>query len=252
MSYSLLTHPQSYQISLLDGLLSGATLFSGVPYAVRHGELITGQRPEGLNKKQVVWHASAAFLEFLPIVGGLCALIERIVIFIYESLLQNSNSQSQPPSKTLSEREIEKFEEEPNFDGEEKKELASKKMFALGYEKLIYVSTLGEGAIAVAIKKSPENYHQTISDFFNESISAGLRSTGGLASAVPVWTSFNSEYKTKGTIDEAIQSLFTIIGRNSTEKIKIKLEYCYVDRDNSTTMKAIKFARSAPMYPTSD
>lgn len=73
MNCSLIKHPQGYEISSCNVLFSVSTGFSGAPYAIRHYQNAYGSR----------WgHRIICVLEFLPVIGFLVALIERIVVYL--------------------------------------------------------------------------------------------------------------------------------------------------------------------------
>jgi serine/threonine protein phosphatase PrpC len=74
------THYLDYNLSkrnLASSLLTG---FSGISYASRHWEL----SQEVYTKKQVWGHRTIAVIEAIPAVGGLAALIERIIFAVNE------------------------------------------------------------------------------------------------------------------------------------------------------------------------
>lgn len=89
---SLENHSRQYSISLNDALLSVVTGLSGAPYAQRHWEL--SNKPECT----CVWgHRTLAALEAIPVIGGLAALIERIVSWANTTFFANA---SPPPAPT--------------------------------------------------------------------------------------------------------------------------------------------------------
>lgn len=79
MNCTLSKHPDGYSFSYNDGINSIFTGLSGAPYAQRHWSLATN-----IDQDNRCIHKSIAILEFIPIIGGLAALIERIVVFVYE------------------------------------------------------------------------------------------------------------------------------------------------------------------------
>lgn len=76
MNCSLFNHTNKYNLSISDCLLSVATGLSGAPYAIRHYQQSnkTGESKLG--------HRIICGLEFIPIVGGIIALIECIIVYI--------------------------------------------------------------------------------------------------------------------------------------------------------------------------
>ncbi len=85
MGYSLTAVDRGYSISFCDAFTSVITGLSGLPYSLRHWELSTK-----CEAKHSLGHKAIAVLEALPVLGGLAALIERIVVFIYNKFF-NSN-----------------------------------------------------------------------------------------------------------------------------------------------------------------
>lgn len=82
MNYILSNHEKGYGLSYKDGLFSLCTGLSGAPYAQRHWELSNTLHPDQPEYGRV--HRTIALLEFIPIIGGLAALVERVVVFVYE------------------------------------------------------------------------------------------------------------------------------------------------------------------------
>lgn len=78
MDYTLLDHSKSYRFSFLDGFLSVATGISGAPYAQRHWEL-----SQQCSSNKVWGHRIIAVLEYIPVLGALAALIERMTVAAY-------------------------------------------------------------------------------------------------------------------------------------------------------------------------
>ncbi len=68
MDYSLLTHNKGYQFSYSDALYTTLTGFSGTTFASRHWEL---------------GHRVIALVEYMPLLGGVVALLERIAYAIF-------------------------------------------------------------------------------------------------------------------------------------------------------------------------
>ena len=80
MNFTLLNHQLGYSFRSEDALFSLKTVLSGAPYAKRHWEQSTNE------KNQVVWqHRLIAMIEFIPVVGALAAVIERIVVWVYKT-----------------------------------------------------------------------------------------------------------------------------------------------------------------------
>lgn len=50
--------------------------------------------PEGFNKKNIVFHATLAFLEIVPVLGGVIAVIEKVVVFVFQVLSSVSSTGS--------------------------------------------------------------------------------------------------------------------------------------------------------------
>nr|NGX38090.1 hypothetical protein [Chlamydiota bacterium] len=75
MNYSLIDHTRGYQFTSSDAFYSLATGLSGVPFAKRHYHLSNTDTP--------LWfaHRMIALIEFLPLLGGLVALVERAMYF---------------------------------------------------------------------------------------------------------------------------------------------------------------------------
>lgn len=76
INHSLIGHPRSYHLSCKDCLFALVTGLSGAPYAKRHWEL------SRTSLKHAWGHKILAILEYTPLLGGLAALIERIVLLI--------------------------------------------------------------------------------------------------------------------------------------------------------------------------
>lgn len=73
--FSLNANPLGYQLTNADLFKSVITGISGVPYAMRH--------LEEAYKAEVKWgHRTIAVLESIPVLGALCALIERVVNYL--------------------------------------------------------------------------------------------------------------------------------------------------------------------------
>lgn len=75
MCFTLKSHYRGYHLSCSDGLLSLVTGLSGAPYAKRHWNM--SQEP---GSKNICGHRFFAVLEAIPVLGGLAALFERIVV----------------------------------------------------------------------------------------------------------------------------------------------------------------------------
>lgn len=71
MSYSLVNNNYQYSLRAGDILTSLATGCSGYPYAVRHWE-------QSQIESTWFWHKMIAVVEFMPILGGIVALVERV------------------------------------------------------------------------------------------------------------------------------------------------------------------------------
>ncbi|NGX47794.1 MAG: hypothetical protein K1000chlam3_01177, partial [Chlamydiae bacterium] len=75
MNFSLSNHVNGYQTSFSDLLTSVVTGASGIPFANRHYEL---------SKVESTWaHRLIALIEYLPILGGSVALIERLAYSLF-------------------------------------------------------------------------------------------------------------------------------------------------------------------------
>ena len=78
MDFSLLMHNEGYELTNRHLLYSVFTLGSCYPYAMRHWEISC--LSESLS---VRWgHRMIACIEFLPVLGGLVAVIERVAIYV--------------------------------------------------------------------------------------------------------------------------------------------------------------------------
>jgi hypothetical protein len=77
MHCTLDLHFEKYSLSLCERTLAIGTL-SGAPYALRHYQL-----SKTSNFSHCLGHRIICALEFIPILGALAALIERIVVWIY-------------------------------------------------------------------------------------------------------------------------------------------------------------------------
>lgn len=73
MNYSLIDHNRGYQITSKDALFSMLTAFSGAPYAMRHHQLAKMENAPRWG------HRLIGLAEFIPILGLLIALVERVV-----------------------------------------------------------------------------------------------------------------------------------------------------------------------------
>lgn len=120
MSYSLVNNNLKYELSCGDLLTALATGCSGYPFAVRH---IKQSRTEST----WLWHKLVAIVEFMPILGGLAALIERIAFACFGSSEQDISSRWRPRSisvehafqkmtKNLHKAYVEHFNETPSID----------------------------------------------------------------------------------------------------------------------------------------
>lgn len=77
MGISLANHNYGYQTSLGDLGISILTLGSGYSYAQRHSDLAKVESPLG--------HRIIAAIEFIPVLGGIVSIIERIAYTIFGS-----------------------------------------------------------------------------------------------------------------------------------------------------------------------
>lgn len=73
MDYSLVNHNYGYQFTTADAFYSLATGFTGATFAYRHYQLSSGN----------MGHKVLTAIECVPILGGIVALIERIVYAIF-------------------------------------------------------------------------------------------------------------------------------------------------------------------------
>lgn len=76
---SLVSHPLSYELSIWEGLLA-LTTTTGVPYALRHLELIH-------NKYSIIErleHGALLVLECVPVIGFIVAVTERVTRFVFK------------------------------------------------------------------------------------------------------------------------------------------------------------------------
>lgn len=84
MNYLLAYHPDRYQISFLGGLLSVATGLSGAPIANRHMAMAS------IDSDHALAHRVIGLIEYIPILGAVVALIERVAYAIFvPSAVQN-------------------------------------------------------------------------------------------------------------------------------------------------------------------
>lgn len=72
MGYTLVTHERGYKLSFYDGIKSIAGGISGAPYAIRHFQ-------QG--------HTVIAMIQFIPIIGAIAAIFERLVVTLWRALL---------------------------------------------------------------------------------------------------------------------------------------------------------------------
>lgn len=79
MSYSLVDHPRNYQITNQDACFSLATGLSGAPFAHRHAQLA---QSEGSASR---WHRVVMMIEYMPLIGGVVALVEKIAFHLFHS-----------------------------------------------------------------------------------------------------------------------------------------------------------------------
>lgn len=86
MSISLLNHPLGYSTSCRETLL--APFFS--PYASRHFELAK-DNPYG------IYHITIGILEYIPVLGVLISLIERVAVAIFNALKTPEKEVEVPP-----------------------------------------------------------------------------------------------------------------------------------------------------------
>jgi serine/threonine protein phosphatase PrpC len=95
-------HDRGYNLLLNENLLSLVTGFSGIPYAMRHWDLSqdwsTGKMNPG-DLKYVWGNRIIAVLEFIPIIGGLAALIEKITFLVKEKFFSSQEKPSWIPGK---------------------------------------------------------------------------------------------------------------------------------------------------------
>ncbi len=93
MDLSIESHNRKYNLSFCDIALFFGTGFSGISYAKRHWDL-----SERGGTLQIWGHRIVAIMEALPLIGGLVALIERLVFdIISNQLLKNSPKIPIPP-----------------------------------------------------------------------------------------------------------------------------------------------------------
>ncbi|HUD01933.1 MAG TPA: hypothetical protein VMR37_06365, partial [Rhabdochlamydiaceae bacterium] len=90
---SLSRHPKQYSFSFGDAGFTLLTGFSGVTYARRHWDMSRSER---------VWgHRTIALLEFIPVIGGVAALVERIAVYISHYFQGAVRFTSQIPAEDL-------------------------------------------------------------------------------------------------------------------------------------------------------
>lgn len=92
MNYSLIDHNRGYQITSKDALFSMLTAFSGAPYAVRHHQLAKMENAPRWG------HRLICLAEFVPILGLLVALVERVVYALFGSGYSNVPWRTKPLS----------------------------------------------------------------------------------------------------------------------------------------------------------
>lgn len=83
MNYTLTSTDRGYNISFYDGFISAITAFSGAPYSARHWDLSITCKPEHRFGHRVI-----AAVQFIPVVGALAGLIERIVVYAYNRFFE--------------------------------------------------------------------------------------------------------------------------------------------------------------------
>lgn len=264
MGYSLENHTRSYNVSLKDGFISACTLFSGIPYAYRHGQLLLN-RPTNdpkCNKKQYVWHVTMAILESLPLIGGGIALIERGAYIANRRFFNHSHSPTTSTlkdrrvskevkemadiAKTLNENEIERLKKKAE-------DVVNEHLFDSDYSQ--FSSAISQGVIAVKIQGSAK-IQKYIKDLFLE-LMIGLmnRTDKGLASALPVYTSFSIELeKSDGDIDKALDQLGEHLFRSYQKEssFAVKLFFCFIDQREVVHTRTVVWERSKSMTPTEE
>lgn len=87
MGYSLNAAERGYNIGWYEGCLSFGTGLSGLPYSIRHWEL---SKKEG-ESRYAFGHKVIAAFEAIPVLGGLMALIERLVAFVCDKIFCVNN-----------------------------------------------------------------------------------------------------------------------------------------------------------------
>jgi hypothetical protein len=107
MSYSIQRHESGYGLTFNEAILAGLTL-SGAPYAKRHKEL--SEREEYSEYR--IGHRVLMIIQYLPGIGLLTALIERIAVYIASKFESNEN---QVKSSML--------DQTPNSSGNNKQQL---------------------------------------------------------------------------------------------------------------------------------
>lgn len=100
MEYNLTSHERGYNISFYDGLFSIVTGLSGGPYAKRHWELSNVSK----SPQYKLGHRCIAVLQYIPVVGALAAVIEKICDWAFNKFFNNPYK-STTSSKSLSSNE---------------------------------------------------------------------------------------------------------------------------------------------------
>jgi serine/threonine protein phosphatase PrpC len=92
LNYSLADHPQGYAINWYD-VLPG---FIHSPYAIRHLELANSSETPRSHR---LGHRLIAALEFIPVLGFLASLIERIVIAVFNAFSEKNVETDELPTE---------------------------------------------------------------------------------------------------------------------------------------------------------
>jgi hypothetical protein len=89
MNYTLTNTNKGYGISSCDALISLGTGFSGIPYAKRHWEL-----SNRCDASYRLGHRVIAVFEAIPLLGGLAALIERVIVYVCNHCFKSTQNAS--------------------------------------------------------------------------------------------------------------------------------------------------------------
>ena len=91
---------KSYDVSLWDAAICLVSLFSGAPFAFRHLET------SNVDLEHFYGHRVLALVEMTPVVGGLFALIEKVIVFVYRTFFYHPH-QMWPQRKLTPEEAVE-------------------------------------------------------------------------------------------------------------------------------------------------